>query len=77
MSDLFNVLDGIINSDYCDSTLANTEAIATYAESCGITITQEEAKRIANVGRHWLSEQESGNGEWDRMRHDAQKSLED
>jgi len=77
MADLFNILDGINSSDYADETLLSTSAIADYAEACGATISEDDARRIQKAGVHWRDEQKNGNGEWSRMRHEAMQALED
>ena len=76
MADMFNILDGIVNSGYADETLADTRAIQDYAEACGENISLKDAERIAAVGKHWMDEQRNGNGEWSRMRHEAREALE-
>lgn len=73
---LFSILDGIIESGYAADTLASTDAVINYAESCGESITDSDAKRIIEAGKKWLDEQKNGNGEWSRMRHEAMAALE-
>ena len=77
MPKLFEILDGIVSSDHVESTLGSVDEIVSYAESCGENISYADAKRIAEVGKHWLHEQQHGNGEWNRMRHEAMRALDD
>jgi len=77
MNKLFKILDGINSSDYADQTLADINAIETYAEAGGESISEADAKRIQAVGQKWRDEQKNGNGEWSRMRHDAISALDD
>lgn len=77
MPNLFSILDGINSSDYADETLADLEQIKDYAEAAGEKITREDAKRIQAAGQKWRDEQNNGNGEWSRMRHDAMRALEE
>jgi len=76
---LFNVLDGIVDSsnDYTDEIINDIKSIIDYADSCSESITEEEAKKIQIVGKKWINDQDNGNGEWSRMRHEAIASLED
>lgn len=75
MTNLFDILDAYLgNVDNND--LNDLENIIAYAEhGMGIDITIAQAQRISDVGKRWLAEQESGNGEWSRMRHDAKEAL--
>lgn len=73
---LFNVLSGIMESDYAAETLADTNAIARYAESCELQLSPGLCESIQEVGQHWISEQENGNGEWSRMAEEAKQALE-
>ena len=77
MSTLFKILDGINSSDYADQTLLSTRDIESYADACGETISEDDARRIQKAGLHWRDEQKNGNGEWSRMRHEAMSALED
>jgi hypothetical protein len=78
MSKLFNILDGIVSDkEFGEQNLEQTSAIISYAESAGEIITDDEAKRIQEVGKTWLAEQRDGNGEWGRMRGEAERALED
>ena len=77
MNRLFEILDGInANSEFADDNLKSVDAIISYAEACGESLTLEEALRIQSVGVKWRFEQENGNGEWSRMRHEAANALE-
>jgi len=77
MANLFEVLDGInSDSEFADANLASIDAIQTYAEACEISITDEQATLIQQVGQKWRADQENGNGEWSRMRHEAMAALE-
>lgn len=76
MADLFGILEGIVaDKDYRDENLNSADAVVSYAEACGETITREEAEKIMSVGKKWLHDQEHGNGEWSRMRHEAMNAL--
>ncbi len=77
MSKLFNILDGINSSDFAAETLADIDAIKSYAEAAGESISTEDAKRIQAVGKKWRDDQDNGDGEWGRMRHEAMQALED
>jgi len=76
MNRLFLILDGINSSDCADETLRSTSQIADYAEACGESITEDEARKIQKAGLQWRDEQVNGNGEWSRMRHEAMDALE-
>jgi hypothetical protein len=73
---LFQILDGINSSDFADFILSDVLHVQNYAEACGQSITQEQAKRIQKVGLYWSNEQKSGNGEWSRLRYEAIEDLE-
>lgn len=75
MADLFKILDGINSSDYAAQTLASVDDIIDYAEAAGEKISADDAKRIQAVGLKWRTEQDGGNGEWSRMRDEAEKAL--
>jgi hypothetical protein len=75
MSKLFKILDGINSSDFADQTLQSIDDIENYAEACGEPVTPEQAMKIQKVGQKWRDEQENGNGEWSRMRHEAEADL--
>jgi hypothetical protein len=77
MSTLFDILDGIVSSDYATETLSSAHEVQNYAEGAGQNITLAEAERIATVGLRWLDDQRNGNGEWSRMRHEAKNALQD
>jgi hypothetical protein len=73
---LFEILDGIVSSDYCEENLSSVENVKAYAENgCDVHITDAQAKKIIEVGKKWLYERENGNGEWSRMRHEAIEAL--
>jgi hypothetical protein len=72
---LFQILDGILSSDYADDIIADAYAIQRYAEACDYDISDEDADKIARVGQRWLCEQRDGNGEWSRLRDEAQRAL--
>ncbi len=76
MANLFNILDGINSSDFAEETLASIDDIETYAEAMGEKISRAEAERIQAAGKKWRDDQVNGNGEWSRMRHEAQAALE-
>lgn len=75
MSTLFDILDGIIESDEGSETLADTDLIVNYAEAAGENISYEDADKIQAAGRQWLADIENGNGEWSRMREEAKQAL--
>ena len=78
MANLFEVLDGINSaSEFADANLASIDAIKSYADACEISITDEQAAQIQQAGQKWRAEQNTGNGEWGRMRHEAMSALED
>lgn len=86
MADLFNILEGFIEANGPDmlkdreaveAALRDTDAIDRYAEfgcNCGLSV--DAAERISSVGLAWLRDVNEGNGEWDRMRREAQAALE-
>ena len=77
MNKLFEILDGIISSDYTEENFSAPANVQDYAEhGCGYLISLEEAQKIIEVGREWLDAIENGNGEWSRMRYEAQEKLE-
>ena len=76
MTRLFNILDGIISDrENADANLADLDAIISYAEACAASITEDEATRIQTAGQKWRDEQQNGDGEWGRMRHEAAAAL--
>lgn len=78
MADLFKILDGIVaDKEFRQENLSDVEMIQNYAEAMGQEISIKDAKRIQQVGKNWLQEQESGNGEWSRMRQDAMAALDE
>ncbi|MDY1219196.1 hypothetical protein ACM8BJ_24205 [Pseudomonas aeruginosa] len=40
-------------------------------------MTTEQANKISRVGLNWVKQANEGNGEWSRMRHEAQEALDD
>jgi len=75
MNKLFKILDGINSSDFAAQTLQSIDEIQNYANGCGESISLDEALKILKVGQEWRDAQKNGNGEWSRMRHDAESSL--
>ena len=75
MKTLFDVLDGIIESDYVAEYLASTDAVMYYADAMQMDLTEDQANSVIRVGNRWLEQQESGNGEWSRMREEAKAAL--
>ena len=73
---LFEILDGIVSSDYADDTMQSIDAISNYAEACGRVITPFEARWIQAVGIEWGDQQMHGNGDWGRMRAEAKDVLD-
>lgn len=76
-ANLFDICDGILSGDYAEQTLASTDEVINYAEAAGASITEADAQRIIEVGKHWLDRRENGNGEWSRMRDEARDALSD
>ncbi len=77
MTKLFEILNGICDQkEYRDQNLASLKSIICYAEASGQDISEDDARRIQKVGLKWLHEQEHGNGEWSRMRHEAMAALD-
>jgi hypothetical protein len=75
---LFSVLDGIISDkEHATRNLSSIDDVINYADACGENITAQDAGRIIEIGTRWLHEQENGNGEWSRMRHEAEAALSD
>lgn len=75
MKTLFDVLEGIIGLGYTEKVLSSSEHVIAYAEGCGIEVNNDQAESIIRVSRHWLEQQENGNGEWSRMRDEAKAAL--
>ncbi len=75
-TNLFNIFDGINSSDFAEETPDNIEDIENYAEAVGEKISRAEAERIRAAGKKWRADQAAGNGEWSRMRSEAQAALE-
>lgn len=38
-------------------------------------VNSDQAESIIRVAKHWLDQQENGNGEWARMREEAKTAL--
>lgn len=72
---LFDVLDGIVVSGYTQENLASAEAVIDYAQAAGVEVNNGQADSVIRVGKHWLEQRESGNGEWSRMREEAKAAL--
>lgn len=72
----FDLLDGIINSDYRNDLLGDVGDVINYAEAAGQSIHYSQAERLIAVGKHWVKQMEAGNGEWSRMRDDAKRQVE-
>ena len=72
---LFDVLDGIVESDYTKENLAYAEAVMDYAEGMQMDLTGDQAESVIRVGNKWLEQRENGNGEWSRMREEAKAAL--
>jgi len=75
MASLFTVLDGINASDFADETLASPEAVLRYAQAMDTQLSARDVRRIQAIGQAWRINQQHGNGEWSRMRHDAMSAL--
>lgn len=76
MSKLFKILDGINGCDYADETLEDVAHIENYAEAIGESISQAECLKIQKAGQKWRADVRAGNGEWSRMRHEAEAALD-
>lgn len=74
MKNLFDVLDAIVNSDYKEN-LSDIEAIIAVAEAGNMVIISDMAGAIQEVGKNGLHEIKNGNGEWSKMRDEAEKQL--
>ena len=74
MSNLFNILDGVIDASGEEGL--TVENVRAYAENgMDTSITTADAERIVAVGKTWVNERENGNGEWSRMRDDVIAAL--
>jgi hypothetical protein len=60
---LFDVFDGIVDSDYCEETMNDFEEIWRYAMYvCDMNISDEDAELIQSVYRNWrIAIDNSGN----------------
>jgi len=76
MSGLFDILDGIISSDFASDIFGDSDQVVNYAEAAGESIAYSDAAKIIAAGNKWVDDVELGNGEWSRMREDARESLE-
>lgn len=85
MANLFNILEGFIRNigdmiydrAEIESHLNDLDEIRAYAEhACNQLITTDQAQRISSVGLEWVKEVNEGNGEWSRMRHEAEEALD-
>ncbi|MGK8437257.1 hypothetical protein ACRS3X_07885 [Ectopseudomonas hydrolytica] len=82
--ELFKILDAVIDNagDMLKQRAAVEEAltedaIEAYAENAmDITLTASQAQQISRVGLNWVKQVNEGNGEWSRMRHEAQEALD-
>lgn len=72
---LFDVLEGILNSGYEESVLADAESVIDYALAASVDINNDQAESIIRVNKHWLDQRENGNGEWSRMAKEAKAAL--
>lgn len=83
--ELFKILDAVIDNagDMIKQRAAVEEALTPesideYADNAmGINLTTEQANKISRVGLNWVKQANEGNGEWSRMRHEAQEALDD
>lgn len=80
---LFPILDAIIDS--AGDMLRDRSSVEAalepgnvdaYAENAmGISLSRDQVARIISVGLEWVQAVNEGNGEWSRMRADAQEAL--
>ncbi len=75
METLFDVLVGILESDYAAETLKDNDLVIGYAAAYSVDINSDQAASIIRVANHWIDEQVNGNGEWSRMREEAKAAL--
>ncbi len=80
METLFDVLVGILESDYAAETLKDNDLVIGYAAAYSVDINSDQAASIIRVANRWIDEQENGNGEigfgeWSRMREEAKSAL--
>lgn len=84
MSSLFDILDGFISNvgdlvkdrAEIETRLADLDEIEAYAEMAGESIGEAEAERIRDAGLIWVRDVNYENGEWSRMRYEAEAALE-
>lgn len=82
--ELFKILDAVIDNagDMLKQRAAVEEALTPaaiddYADNAmGISLTSAQAQKISSVGLNWVKQANEGNGEWSRMRHEAQEALD-
>lgn len=80
----FQILDAYLDADtdnaarlLTDDADTSRDNISAYSENAlNLLLTDDQASRIASVGRQWAHEVKEGNGEWSRMRDDAKRALE-
>ena len=61
MTNLYNILERIIDViEFRWNTLRDDDAIIRYAESCGKSISTQEARLIMLLGLKWLYEMDYG-----------------
>ncbi len=75
--DLFEILNGIVDSGFAEQILSNLCDIYEYAYAGAQEITIGQAKRIQATGIKWLNDTENCNGGWSDHRQAAIKALSD
>lgn len=75
MKKLFDVLDAIVDSGREAECLSSADAVIGHAEAGGLVINSDQAESVVRVGKSWAEQRENGNGEWSRMRHEAEQQL--
>ena len=76
MKNLFELLESIIATGYALEILTDADQVVSFAENCNMSITHEMAESVISVHANWQAETTHGNGEWDRMRREAEAGLE-
>lgn len=74
MKTLFDVLKGIIESDYEAEILSDENQVVAYAEASGMKIVFSDAQDIITARKLWIEEAEGG--EWSHAEFCAKKRLE-
>jgi hypothetical protein len=75
MKFLWEILDGINDSDFPDQVLGSISEIVRYAGICGRTCSKADAVAIQAVGVRWRNEQ-AGGEDLARVRAEAKAALD-